>query len=164
MYSLPDRRAGSPVQFSPGQLPPNQARVAVTYGGDAAHAPSNATTIIGVRAQRCSLRTLSRRLRPAGLGVLVTCDARANVQIAVEAAAARRGAVRGFQLRFGSLRSAVTAGRPTVLVIKPSSTVLRTLRAALRRHQRVSLKLTLTASSHATQRTTTTRLPALRLS
>jgi hypothetical protein len=152
------------VQFAPGQLPPNQARVSAAYGGDSAHVVSGSTAIVGVRAQRCALRTLSRTLRPAGLGVLVTCDARANVHVAVRATAARHGAFRAFSVNFGTLRATVSAGRPTVLVIKPGSGVLRTLRAALHRSQRVSLKLTLTASSHATQRTTTTRLPALRLS
>jgi hypothetical protein len=62
------------------------------------------------------------------------------------------------------LRTSVTAGRPTVLVVKPSPGVLPALRAALHRHQRISLKLTLTASSHSTTRTTTTRASALRLS
>jgi hypothetical protein len=41
--------------------------------------------------------------------------------------------------------------------------VVTDLRAAQRRHQRVSLKLTLTASSHATKATTTTRVSALRI-
>ena len=108
--------------------------------------------------------TLSRRLRPAGLGVLVTCDARANVQIGVTAHAAAEGSFRAFQVQFGTLRATVTAGRPTVLLVKPASGVLPVLRAALRRHQRLSLRMTLTASSHATQRTTTTRVAAIRLS
>jgi hypothetical protein len=152
------------VQLTPGQLPPNQVRLAAAYGGDAAHAASDGSAIVGVRPQRCSLQTLSRRLRPRGLGVLVTCDARSNVQIAVKALAARRGALRAFSLQFGTLRAAVTAGRPTVLLIKPAPGVLRVLRAALHRHQRVSLKLTLTAGSGVTRRTTTTRLPAVRIS
>jgi hypothetical protein len=62
------------------------------------------------------------------------------------------------------LRTAVTAGRPTVLVVKPARGVLKVLRGALRHHQRVSLSVTLTASSHATRRTTTTRVSALRIS
>ncbi|MBV9416653.1 MAG: NUDIX domain-containing protein, partial [Solirubrobacterales bacterium] len=41
--------------------------------------------------------------------------------------------------------------------------VLQALHAAGRRGQRISLKLTLTASSHATQRTTTTRVAAIRV-
>jgi hypothetical protein len=96
------------------------------------------------------------------MGVLVTCDARANVQIAVQALVARKGRLGAFQLRFGTLRGSVTAGRPTVLVVKPEAGVLPALHAALHRHQRISLKLTLTASSHSTTRTTTTRASALR--
>jgi hypothetical protein len=152
------------VRFIPGQLPPIQARVAAAYGGDAAHAASGATATVGVRAQRCSLQALTRRLRPGGLGILVTCDAQSGVQAGVKAQVARRGRFRAFSLQYGSLRGAVTAGRPTVLVIKPEKGVLKALRGGLRHHQRVSLKVTLTASSHATSRTTTTRVSALRIS
>ena len=153
------------VQFTPSQLPPAQARIDATYIGDDAHVASDGSAIIGVRAQRCTLRTLSVRLKrsPALVGVLATCDARANVTITVKAAAARRGKLKALSLQLGSLRATVTAGRPTVLVIKPSAGVVRVLRAAGRRHQRVSLKLTLTASSHATRTTTTTRVSALRI-
>jgi hypothetical protein len=70
---------------------------------------------------------------------------------------------RGLSLPYGSLRSAVMAGRPTVLVVKPATGVLKVLRGALRHRQRVSLKVTLTASSHATSRTTTTRVSALKI-
>ena len=100
---------------------------------------------------------------PAVLGVLATCDARANVTITVKAVAARKGKLKAFSLQFGSLQATVGAGRPTVLVIKPSAGVVGVLRAAARRHQRVSLKLTLTASSHATRTTTTTRVSAIRI-
>jgi hypothetical protein len=155
--------ASCAVQFTPADLPPAQAHVSVAYGGDAAHAASTAAATVGVRPQRCSLRTLTRKLRPAGLGVLVTCDARANVQIGVRALAARRGRLRAFQLQFGTLRKAVTAGRPTVLTIKPKAGVLRSLHAALRRGQHVSLRLTVTASSHGTSKTTTTRVAAIRI-
>ena len=151
------------VRFSPGQLPPFQAHVSAVYGGDAAHAGSGGVATVGVRAQHCSLRTLTRRLRPAGLAVLVSCDARSGVQISVKALASRSGRLKASQLGFGSLRASVTAGRPTVLVIKPAAGVLKALHAALRRGQHVSLKLTLTASSHATQRTTTTRVAAIRV-
>jgi hypothetical protein len=152
------------VQFEPGQLPPAQARATAVYAGDAAHAGSTAVGSVAVRPQRCTLRALSRRLRPGGLGVLVTCDARSGVQIAVQARVARKGRLGAFHLQFGLLRTSVTAGRPTVLVVKPSPGVLPALRAALHRHQRISLKLTLTASSRPTTRTTTTRASALRLS
>jgi hypothetical protein len=152
------------LQFAPGQLPPNQARVTAAYTGDDDHMASTAAATIGVHAQRCTIKALTRRLRAQGMGVLVTCDARANVQIAVDARVARKGRLRPFQLRFGTLRGSVTAGRPTVLVVKPAAGVLPALRAALHHHQRISLKLTLTASSHSTTRTTTTRASALRLS
>jgi hypothetical protein len=152
------------VQFEPGQLPPAQARATAAYVGDAAHAGSGATASVAVRPQRCTLKALSRRLRPRGLGVLVTCDARSGVQITVQARVARKGRLRAFRLQFGVLRTSVTAGRPTVLVVKPAAGALPALRAALHRHQHISLKLTLTASSHSTTRTTTTRASALRLS
>jgi hypothetical protein len=153
------------VQFTPSQLPPAQARIEAAYAGDGAHTGSGATTIVGVRRQRCTLKALSPRLKghPAVLGVLVTCDARANVTITGKAVAARKGRLKGFSLQFGSVRSTVTAGRPTVLVIKPSRSVVTAVRAVSRRHQRVSLTLTLTASSHATRSTTTTRVAALRV-
>lgn len=151
------------VQFEPGQLPPSQARVIAGYSGDAVHSVSQATTVVAVHKQRCALTALSRRLRPGGFAVIVTCDARSGVQIAVQAKAARAGPFRAFQLAFGHLQATVTAGRPTVLVIKPGAGVLRTLRAALGRHQHVSLKLTLTASSHATRTTTTRRVSAIRV-
>ena len=153
------------VQFTPSQLPPAHARIDAVYGGDGAHAGSNAMAIVGVRPQRCTLKALSAQLKrhPALLGVLVTCDARANVTITVKAVAARKGRLKASSLQFGSLRATVTAGRPTVLVIKPSQGVVAALRAATRRHQRVSLRLTLTASSHATRSTTTTRVGALRI-
>ena len=151
------------VGFTPGQLPPRQARAAALYGGDGAHAGSGGIATVGVRAQRCSVRALSRRLRRGGLGLLVTCDARANVRISVTAVGGRTGALRPFRLQFGTLRALVTEGRPTVLVVRPARGVLPDLRTALRRHQHVSLKLALTASSHVTRRTTTTRLAAVRI-
>ena len=132
-------------------------------GDDPMFEPLPKHPTIGVHAQRCSLQTLSRRLRAQGLGVLVTCDARANVRIGARALVARKGRLRAFQLEFGSVSASVAAGRPTVLVIRPGSGVLPALRAALHRHQRLSLKLTLTATSHGTSRTTTTRVSALRL-
>jgi hypothetical protein len=153
------------ARFTPTQLPPAQARIDAFYAGDGAHAGSSDSAIIGVRAQRCTLKALSARLKghPPVLGVVVTCDARANVTIAVKATGARKGRFKAPSLQFGSLRATVTAGRPTVLVIKPSQAVVNALRAAGRRHQRMSLKLTLTASSHATRTTTTTRVAALRI-
>ena len=153
------------VQFTPTQLPPAQARIDGFYPGDGAHAASSDSTIIGVRAQRCALKALSAKLKrhPPVLGMVVTCDARANVTIAVKAMVTRKGRFRAFTLSFGSLKAAVTAGRPTVLTLRPSQSVLSALRTAARRHQRVALKLTLTASSHATRTTTTTRVAALRI-
>ena len=153
------------IQFTPTQLPPAQARIEAAYGGDGAHSGGEVETIVGVRAQRCKLKALSSRLkgRPAVLGVLVTCDARTNVTITGKAAAARKGRFRAFTLAFGTLKATVGTGRPTVLVIKPPASVVTALRSATRRHQRVSLKLTLTASSHGTQTTTTTRVAALRI-
>jgi hypothetical protein len=50
-----------------------------------------------------------------------------------------------------------------VLVIKPARGVLPVLRAARQRHRRVSLKLTLTASSSVSQTRTTARVAALKL-
>jgi hypothetical protein len=152
------------VRFIPGQMPPNQARLAAAYGGDDAHAGSGAGATIGVRAQRCSLQALTHRLGSGGLGILVTCDAQSGVDVVVKAEVARRGKFRALSLQYGSLRGAVSAGRPTVLVVKPGTGVLKVLRGAVKHHQRVSLHLRLTASSHATTRTTTTRLSALRIS
>jgi hypothetical protein len=151
------------VQFQPEQRPPLQARVTASYGGDALHTASAATSILAVRNQRCSVTALSRRLRPGGFGVIVTCDARTTVQIAAQALVTRRGPFRAFRLSFGSVRSLVVAGRPTVMVIKPGRGVLATLRGALHRHQPLSLRLTLTASSHAARTTTTKRVSAIRL-
>jgi hypothetical protein len=157
-------RAFCEVQFRPGQLPPAQARIIASYGGDAVHAGSSSETTIAVHVPSCSLRALTPRLRAGKLAVIVTCDARINVQISAEAHGTREGEHKAFQLRFGSLRSLVTAGRPTVLVMTPAPGVLPALRAALHRHQSVSLKLTLTAGSGAKRKTTTTRVAALRLS
>ena len=154
------------VQFTPTQLPPVQARIDGFYAGDSAHAGSSDSAIIGVRAQRCTLKALPARLKghPAMLGMLVTCDARANVTIAVKAMGARKARFKAFALSFGNLKATVAAGRPTVLTLRPSPSALTAVRAAVRRHQHVSLKLTLTASSHATRTTTTTRVAALRVS
>lgn len=158
------RLAFCEVQFRPGQLPPVQARITASYGGDGAHAASSSDTTIRIHAPSCSLQALSRRLRAGKFALIVTCDARINVQIVAEARGTRNGTHKAFALRFGSLRSQVTAGRPTVLVITPAPGVLPVLRAALHRQQRVSLKLTLTAGSGARRKTTTTRVSALRLS
>lgn len=153
------------IQFTPTQLPPTQARIDAFYGGDGAHADSGAKAIVGVRPQRCTVTALPVRLsqHPAVLGMLVTCNARANVTVAAKAVASRNGTLKAFPLQIGTLRATVGAGRPTVLVMKPSANALTALRAAIRRHQRVSLTLRLTASSHATQATTTTRAAALRI-
>jgi hypothetical protein len=153
------------VQFTPTELPPARARIDAAYGGDGAHTASFDTAIIGVRAQRCRLKALAGRLKahPAVLGMVVTCDARANVTIGAKAAAARKGRFRAFTIQFGSLKTTIAGGRPTVLVIKPSGAVLGDLRTAGRRHQRLSLKLTLTAASHATRATTITRVAAVRI-
>ncbi|HUB05036.1 MAG TPA: hypothetical protein VMA76_08195 [Solirubrobacteraceae bacterium] len=153
------------VQFTPTELPPAQARIDAVYGGDDEHVTSSDSATVGVRAQRCTLKALSSRLKghPPALGVLVTCDARANVRIAGKTTVARKGKFRAFTLDFGSVRAAITPGRPTVLVIRPSQKLLRALHTATRRHQRATLRLTLTASSHATQTTTTTRVAAFRI-
>ncbi len=151
------------IQFTPGQLPPSQARLSASYAGDATHAASAGATAVAVHLQRCTLHALTHRLRAQGLGLLVTCDARAGVHITARAVVARRARFRGFQLQFGTVGSSIAAGRPTVLVLRPGRGVLPVLRAAVRRHQRVTLKLTLTATSHATTRRTTTRVSALRL-
>jgi hypothetical protein len=151
------------VQFSPGQLVPPQARLTASYGGDLAHGPSDATSTVAVERQRCTLKVLSRRLRPRGIGVLVTCDAHTTVQITGQARATRARGFRAFSLRFGSVRAQVSAGRPTVLVVQAGPGVLPALRTALHRHQRVSLKLTLAAASRGVHTTTTTRVAALRL-
>jgi hypothetical protein len=153
------------VQFTPTQLPPMQARINASYIGDDAHAGSSDTAIVGVRAQRCKLKALPGTLKahPAVLGILVTCDARANVTIAVNATGARKGRIKAFTIPFGNLRTTVGGGRPTVLVIRPSRAVVDDLRTAGRRGQRVALKLTLTATSHATRATTTTGVAAVRI-
>ena len=150
------------VQFEPSQRPPVRAGVIASYRGDSLHATSQAATTVAVENQRCSLSTLSRRLRAGGFGLLVTCDARANVQVGAQAHVTRSGPFRAFGLMFGSGRALVNPGRPTVLVVKPAPGVVRALRAALARHQRVSLKLTLTATSHTTRTTTTKRVSAIR--
>jgi hypothetical protein len=152
------------VQFTPGERISNQAHLAAVYGGDGAHASSSEVATVTIRPQRCTLKVLARRLRPQGLGVLVTCDARSGIQIAAKAMVARKGTLRGLRLQFGTVRASVAAARPTVLQVKPARGVVPALRAALRRHQHISLKLTLTASARATTKTTTTRVSALRLS
>jgi hypothetical protein len=152
------------VQFTPGQRLSNQAHLAVSYAGDGAHAASDAAGTVGIRPQRCTLSVLTRRrLRPQGIGVLVTCDARSGVQIKAKAIVRRKGRLRAFQLQFGTVHASVGAARPTVLLVKPARGVLPSLRAALRRHQRISLRLTLTASSQAVSRQTTTRVSAFRV-
>jgi hypothetical protein len=150
------------VQFEPGQRPPVHAGVIASYRGDTLHSASQAVTTIAVENQHCSVSTLSRRLRAGGFGLLVTCDARASVQVGAEAHVTRSGPFRAFSLPFGSGHSLVNPGRPTVLVIKTAPGVVRVLRAALARHQRVSLKLTLTATSHTTRTITTKRVSAIR--
>jgi hypothetical protein len=149
------------VQFMPGQLPPVQARLTAFYVGDLAHASSSGDGTIAVHGRNCSLQPLSARLRAGGFVVIVTCDARATIQVTAAAHAARKGRSRAFQLHFGSARSSITAGRPTVVVIKAARGVLPTLRAALHRDQRVSLKLTLTVAATQTIRKTTTRRVSL---
>ena len=150
------------VQFMPGQLPPVQARITAAYAGDDAHGSSAGETTVAVHARRCALQPLSKRLRSGGFGVLVTCDARTSVQVLAEGLAGRKGRSRAFQLRFGSATSVVNAGRPTVLVIRAAPGVLPALRAALHRHQRVSLKLTLAVGSPPTHKSTTKRVSLLR--
>jgi hypothetical protein len=156
--------AACAVQFTPGQRLSNLAHLAVVYAGDGAHAVSDAAGTVGIRPQRCTLKVLTRRrLRAQGIGVLVTCDARSGVQIKAKAVVRRKGRLRGFQLQFGNRRASVGAARPTVLLVKPARGVLPSLRAALRRHQHISLRLTLTASSQSVSRQTTTRVSAFRL-
>ncbi|MFZ0379862.1 MAG: hypothetical protein WAL38_18680 [Solirubrobacteraceae bacterium] len=150
------------VQFEPSQRPPMHAGVIAIYRGDSLHTASQAATTLAVQNQRCSLSVLSRRLRAGGFGLLVTCDARANVEVGAQAHVTRTGPFRAFALAFGSGRSLVTPGRPTVLVIKPGPGVVRVLRAALARHQHVSLKLSLTATSHTARTTITKRISAIR--
>jgi hypothetical protein len=152
------------VQFTPGQRLSNQAHLAVSYAGDGAHAASAAAGTVGIRPQRCTLSVLTRRrLRPQGIGVLVTCDARSGVQIKARAVVRRKGRLRAFQLQFGTVHASVGAARPTVLLVKPGRGVLPPLRAALRRHQHISLRLTLTASSQSVSKQTTTRVSAFRI-
>jgi hypothetical protein len=150
------------VALTPDRLPPRQARVDAHYVGDAAHAASDASATLPVRAQRCTLHVLTKRLSGIshGLAVIVSCDARSNVSIAVQAVVAPTRLERGLRFTFGKLRASAVAGRPTVLVIKPAAGSTTALRAAAGRHQRVRLRLTLTASSPVTQAKTTTRIGA----
>jgi hypothetical protein len=154
------------VDLIPGEFPPGQARVLAAYGGDGAHIASAGTAIIGVRAERCTMRALARKLlrHPPGFAVIVNCDARANVVITAKAVAARRGKHKQVRFAFGTLRVAVSPGRPTVLVIKPSAAAKATLKGVKQHHQRITLKLTLTASSHASRTTTTTQVSSVRVS
>ncbi len=89
------------VLFTPSQLPPNQARIIAAYDGDPAHSGSGGTGTVAIRPQHCSVRALAANLtrRPVGLGVVVTCDARASVQITVDARAAPAGPVQGDSAR-----------------------------------------------------------------
>lgn len=95
-----------------------------------------------------------------GLALIVDCDARTSVQISVQGLAARTRLHPAIRFTFGALRASVSAGRPTVLVIKPVSSGLATVRTAASRHQRVEFRLILTASSHVTQTKSTTRIAA----
>jgi hypothetical protein len=152
------------VQFMPEQRPPVQARITAAYGGDEAHTASSGDTTIAVHTRSCTLRPLSKRLRAGGFAVIATCDARATIQVVAAAHASRKGSHKAFQLHFGSVGSLAPAGRPTVLVIKAAQGVLPVLRAALHRHQQVSLKLTLTvAATQAIRKTTTKRVSLIRL-
>jgi hypothetical protein len=160
--SMVTGQATCQVEFTPGRLPPRQARVDAHYSGDAAHSASDATVTVAVRLQRCTLSVLSKRLirGSSALGVIVECDARTSVQITVQALAARTRGSPALRFTFGTLKASVAAGRPTVLVIKPTRSGLATLHAATARRQRVKLSLTLTASSHVTQSKTKTRVAA----
>jgi hypothetical protein len=146
------------VQFTPGRLPPRQARVDAYYSGDAAHSTSNASASVAVRAQRCTLHALTKRLMQGSgdLGLMVECDARTEVQITVRGLAPRTRLHPAIRFTFGMLRASAAAGRPTVLVIKPTPSGLAMVRAAARLHWHVKLNLTLTASSNGTQTTTRT--------
>jgi PKD domain len=150
------------AQFEPSQRPPVHAVVIASYRGDSLHSTSQAAATLTVQNQRCSLSAVSHRLRANGFGLIVTCDARASVQVSAQAHVTRGGPFRPFSLAFGSGHALVNPGRPTVLVVKPAPGVVRALLAALARHQRVSLKLTLTATSHTTRTTTTKRVSAIR--
>ena len=48
----------------PDSCPRARRTIAAAYAGDGAHTASIATTSVGVRAQRCTLKALTRRLRP----------------------------------------------------------------------------------------------------
>lgn len=158
------------VQFAPG---PSPAQITASWAGDGAHPGSSGTTTVGVSLPpvvmptpappssgssgppsapvlHCSLKTLSPALRSQGLAALVTCNAKTRAQVTVQARVGSKARYKAFQVAFGRLQTTVSAGRPTVLVIKAAPGVLSALRAALGHHQRVSLKLTLTAGSQAT--------------
>ena len=88
------------VQFTPTQLPPAQARIVAAYGGDGAHTGSWRRR--DHRRARSALHAegavgAGSSAHPAVLGVLATCDARANVTIAVKAVGRPQGQVQGVQ-------------------------------------------------------------------
>jgi hypothetical protein len=150
------------VQFTPGRLPPRQARVDASYSGDGAHSASDASATVAVRPQRCTLQVLTKRLirGSGGLALIVECDASTNVQITALGLVAPTRLYPAIRFTFGALKTSVSAGRPTVLVIKPGPSGLAAVRAAARLHRRVKLSLTLTASSNVTQTKTRARVVA----
>jgi hypothetical protein len=91
-----------------------------------------------VRAQRCTIKLVSKRLtrHTARLPVLVTCEIHADIRVTVYALGGRRPTV------FAFLNTTVAANRRTTLRIPISRAGRQRMRV---KHKRLSLKITVVA-------------------
>jgi hypothetical protein len=147
------------VSYVPDASGSRNPTITASFAGDSAHTGSTGSTTVATRAPGCTLGTLRSKARGGRLTVRISCDQLSTVVISGTLTLARKGSHPRQRLTLAPRTLAVGRSR-TVRLGLPRLAVLR---AAAKRHQRISLTLKITATSFATS-TATATVRSLRLS
>ena len=157
-------QASCRVVYTPAVVPKRRTRILATYGGDGAHAGATGSARLSVVAQTCTVGIRSARLgKHESLQAVVTCDEHASAQLTVGVSVARNGSHPAARFTFALVRRTFYVGRRTITIVPSKATAAR-LAAAARTHQRISLKLSITATGITRRTTATATLRAVRVS
>jgi hypothetical protein len=121
--------------------------VTATYRGDGAHASSSGAGTVTAAPPRCTPSVRSPKLVHGKLAVQISCTGALAVHVTVTEVVTRKGSHRGARLQFGTGGATFGAAGTLMLVVKPSHAASSELRAATKHGQRISLTVTVTASS-----------------
>jgi hypothetical protein len=136
------------VTYVPTRLGSGQQAISAVYSGDDVYATSTGTMTLKIRKAGCSMRAGREKLAPPAprLRLTVNCDEPANVRVGGIAVVAAKGGRRGLQVSVGSVSARLKSGHATKLSIRPPAAAVAVLRAATRRGQAITLRLSLSGT------------------